>query len=81
MSPSASIDYEVVVDARNRWTEEIHKINQCFIKANDSEMIILLKIMRELINPSTCTLIEPKLRKENVVRMLPKMKHRLVDYL
>ena len=62
MSPSAPIDCEVVVDVRNRWTEEIYKINKCFIKANDSEKIILLKRIRELVNSSTSSLIEPEVK-------------------
>ena len=58
MSPSALTDCEVVVDVRNHCTQEVDKINQCFIKTNDSEKIILLKRVRELVNPGTFSLIE-----------------------
>ena len=62
MSPSAPIDCKVVVDMSNRCIEEVDKINQCFIKANNSKKIILLKRMRELVNPSTSSLIKPEVK-------------------
>jgi len=62
MSPSAPIDCKVVVDMSNRCIEEVDKINQCFIKANNSKKIILLKRMRELVNPGTFSLIEPEVK-------------------
>ena len=50
----------MAVDARNRWIEELDMINQYFIKANNSEKIILLKRLRKLVNPNTFSLIEPE---------------------
>ena len=43
-------------------TEKVDKINQYFIKINDFEKIILLKRMRELVNPSTYSLIKPEVK-------------------
>jgi len=73
MSSSVSIDYEVVADVRNYWTEEVDMINQWFIKANNSEKIILLKTIWEFVNPSSFSLIEPEVKIKNVARILQKI--------
>ena len=71
----------MVVDMRNRWKEEIHKINQCFIKDNDSKKIILLKRMRELVNPSTSSLIEPEVKIRKHGKNVAKNEVLTLDYL
>ena len=62
MSSSLPINNEVIHDVRNYWTEEINMINQYFSTANDSEKIILLKRLKELVNSYTSCLIEPAVK-------------------
>ena len=50
MTPSMSIQSEVVVHLSNCWAEELDLISQQFSHANDLEKIILLKRLQELVN-------------------------------
>jgi len=58
MSPLVSIDREVVVDLDHRLLEEWELINKCFSTSNDSEKIMMLKRLQELVTLTTSSLIE-----------------------
>ena len=62
VSPPALNNPEEVDDLGNRLAEELDMINQHFSVSNNSEKIMLLKRLRELVTPTTSSLIEPEMK-------------------
>ena len=58
MTPLVSIDREVVVDLSHCLHEQWELINQRFSNSNDSAKIMMLKRLRELVTPTTSSLIK-----------------------
>ena len=67
MPPSAPTNREAVDDFDSHLTEEIEMINQCFSVSNNSEKIILLKRLRELVIPTTSSRTEPEVNIRNAI--------------
>ena len=70
----------MVDDLDSHLTEELEMINQYFSVSNNSEKIMLLKRLRELVTPATSYLIEPKVKIRRRNKCAPKTKHQLVVY-
>ena len=62
MCPLAPINPEVVDDLGSHLAQELDTINQYFSVSNQSEKIMLLKRLRELVTPTTSSLIEPEVK-------------------
>ena len=72
MSSIVSIDREVIDNLSNRWTEEWHMTNQRIFLANNSKKMMLLKRLRELVNPTTSSIIEPDVKIQKCGKRITK---------
>jgi len=73
MCTPAPINPEVFDDLDSRLAEELDTINQHFSVSNQSEKIMLLKRLRELVTPTTSSLIELEVKIQKCNKRVSKI--------